>query len=76
MMNIRYFLPMVTGSIDGYYEVERIDFTIVDNQPALQLQLGRYIPIGDSMVEIDRSKMQPGELISYDYTMKMYKGEV
>ena len=76
MMNIRYFLPMVAGSIDGYYEVERIGFTTVDNQPALRLRLGRYIPIGDSMVEIYRSKMQPGELISYDYTMKMYNGEV
>lgn len=76
MMNIRYFLPMVAGSIDGYYEVERIGFTAVDNQPALRLRLGRYVPIGDSMVEIYRSKMQPGELISYDYTMKMYNGEV
>ena len=76
MMNIRYFLPMVAGSIDGYYEVERIGFTTVDNQPALRLRLGRYIPIGESMVEIYRLKMQPGELISYDYTVKMYNGEV
>ena len=76
MMNIRYFLPMVAGAIDGYYEVDRIGFTTVDNKPALRLRLGRYIPIGDSMVEIYRSKMQPGELISYDYTMKMYKGEI
>ena len=76
MMNIRYFLPMVAGSIDGYYEVERIGFTTVDNQPALRLRLGRYIPIGENMVSIYRSRMQPGELISYDYTMKMYNGEV
>ena len=76
MMNIRYFLPMVAGAIDGYYEVERIGFTTVGVNPALRLRLGRYIPIGDSMVEIYRSKMQPGELISYDYTMKMYNGEI
>jgi len=76
MMNIRYFLPMVAGAIDGYYEVERIGFTTVGVYPALRLRLGRYIPIGDSMVEIYRSKMQPGELISYDYTMKMYNGEI
>lgn len=76
MMNIRYFLPMVAGSIDGYYEVERIGFTTVDNKPALRLRLGRYIPLGDSMVEIYRSKMQPGELISYDYTLEMYNNEV
>lgn len=76
MMNIRYFLPMVAGAIDGYYEVERIGFTTVGVYPALRLRLGRYIPISDSMVEIYRSKMQPGELISYDYTMKMYNGEI
>lgn len=35
----------------------------------------RNNPIGDNMVEIYRSKMQPGELISYDYTMRMYNGE-
>ena len=76
IMNIKYFLPMVAGSIDGYYEVERIGFTTFENNPALRLRLGRYIPIGDSMVEIYRSKMQPGELISYEYTMKMYRGEI
>jgi len=76
MMNIRYFLPMVAGAIDGYYEVERIGFTTVGVNPALRLRLGRYIPIGDNMVEIYRSKMQPGELISYDNTLKMYNGEI
>ena len=76
LMNIRYFLPMVAGGIDGYYEVERISLTTFDNKPALRLRLGRYIPIGDKMVEIYRSKMQPGELISYDYVMKLYNGEI
>ena len=76
IMNIHFFLPMVAGAIDGYYEVDRIGFTTVNNQPALRLRLGRYIPIGESMVEIYRSKMQPGELISYDYTIKMYNGEI
>ena len=51
MMSIRYFLPMVAGSVDGYYEVERIGFTTVDNQPALRLRLGRYIPIGENIVQ-------------------------
>lgn len=76
LMNIRYFLPMVAGSIDGYYEVERIGFTTVEDKPALRLRLGRYIPIGAEMVDIYRTKMQPGELISYEYTMKMYNEEV
>jgi hypothetical protein len=76
LMDIRYFLPMVGGSIDGYYEVERIGFTTVDNNPALRLRLGRYINIGDNMVEIYKKKMQPGELISYEYTLKMYNNEI
>ena len=76
LMGIQYFLPMVAGSIDGYYEVDRIGFTAVDNQPALRLRLGRYIPIGENMVDIYKTKMQPGELISYEYTLKMYSGEV
>jgi hypothetical protein len=76
LMDIRYFLPMVAGGIDGYYEVVRIGFTTVEGNPALRLRLGRYIPIGESVVDIYRSKMQPGELISFEYTMKMYNGEV
>lgn len=76
LMDIRYFLPMVGGSIDGYYEVERIGFTTVDNNPALRLRLGRYINIGDNMVDIYKKKMQPGELISYEYTLKMYNNEI
>ena len=76
LMDIRYFLPMVAGGIDGYYEVVRIGFTTVEGNPALRLRLGRYIPIGESVVDIYRSKMQPGELISYEYTMKMYNEEV
>lgn len=76
IMDIRYFLPMVAGAIDGYYEVVRIGFTTVDGNPALRLRLGRYIPIGEEKVDIYRSKMQPGELISYEYTMKMYNGKV
>jgi hypothetical protein len=75
-MDIRYFLPMVAGAIDGYYEVSRIGFTSIEGNPALRLRLGRYIPIGEEKVDIYRSKMQPGELISFDYTMKMYNGNI
>lgn len=76
LMDIRYFLPMVAGGIDGYYEVERVGFTTIGDKPALRLRLGRYIPIGEEVVDIYRSKMQPGELISFEYTMKMYNEEV
>ena len=72
LMGIKYLLPMVGGMIDGYYEIERMAF--VDNKgvPRLRLRLGEYHHIGDKWVHICRAKMQPGELISLDYTMKMY----
>ena len=72
LMGIKYLLPMVGGMIDGYYEIERMAF--VDNKgvPGLRLQLGEYHHIGDKWVHIYPTKMQPGELISLDYTMTMY----
>ena len=72
LMGIKYLLPMVGGMIDGYYEIERMAF--VDNKgvPRLRLRLGEYHQIGDKWVHICRTKMLPGELISLDYTMKMY----
>lgn len=72
LMCIKYMLPMVGGMIDGYYEIERMAF--VDNKgvPGLRLRLGEYHHIGDKWVHIYRTKMQPGELISLSYTMKMY----
>lgn len=72
LMGIKYLLPMVGGMIDGYYEIDRMAF--VDNKgvPGLRLRLGEYHHIGDKWVHIYRTKMQPGELISLDYTMKMY----
>jgi hypothetical protein len=47
-----------------------------EGEPALRLRLGRYIPVGENMVRIYGVMMKPGELISYDYTMKMYNGEI
>lgn len=72
LMGIKYLLPMVGGMIDGYYDIERMAF--VDNKgvTGLRLRLGEYHHIGDKWVHIYRTKMQPGELISLDYTMKMY----
>lgn len=72
LIGIRYLLPMVGGMIDGYYEVERIGITEYDGKAALRIRLGDYHPIGKEWVQIYRVKMQPGELISLDFTMKMY----
>ena len=72
LMGIKYLLPMVGGMIDGYYEIERMAFVDNKGEPRLRLRLGEYHHIGDKWVHIYRTKMQPGELISLDYTMKMY----
>lgn len=72
LIGIKYLLPMVGGMIDGYYDVQRIGITEYDGKAALRIRLGDYHPIGEEWVQIYRVKMQPGELISLDYTMKMY----
>lgn len=73
LLGIRYFLPMVGGLIDGYYEVEKLRITEHAGNAALRLQLGAYHSIGSDWVLIYRSKMQPGELISLDYAIDMYE---
>ena len=72
LMSIKYLLPMVGGKIDGYYDVVRIGFTEKNDKPALRLRLGEYHSLGDNWVQIYGVKMQPGELISLNYTIKMY----
>lgn len=72
LMGVKYLLPMVAGMIDGYYEIERMAFVDHKGATGLRLRLGKYHNIGDQWVQIYRMKMQPGELISLDYTMKMY----
>lgn len=72
LMGIKYLLPMVGGKIDGYYDVERIGFTDKNDKPALRLRIGEYHSLGDKWVQIYGIKMQPGELISLNYTLNMY----
>lgn len=68
LLNVKYLLPMINGSIDGYYEIENLRF--VDNK--LRLGLGAYHNIGSQWVKIYYTKMQPGEVISLEKTMNMY----
>ena len=65
IMDIEYFLPMLAGTIDGYYKVEKVYFSTANGQMCLKLNLSTYISLGDSKINI-YSKMKPGELISYD----------
>lgn len=73
LLEVKYFLPMVTGRIDGYYEVEKLRVAVRDGHAVLRLQLGTYNAIGTKWIQIYGTKMQPGEIISLDYTMKMYE---
>ena len=72
LMGIKYLLPMVGGRIDGYYDVQRIAIADNNGRAALRVRLGEYHSLGEEWIHIYRTKMQPGELISMDYTIKMY----
>ena len=78
IMDVEYFLPMVGGCIDGFYKVEKLYFaTYKDNgidYPCLKLKLGDYINVGSEWVNI-YSIMRPGEVISMDDIIRMYKTE-
>ena len=72
-MDVQYFLPMVDGKIDGYYKVEKVYFGADGGNMRLKLNLSSYIQLGADWVHIYRTKMQPGELISYDLMLKLYE---
>ena len=72
LIGIKFLLPMVGGMIDGYYEVERIAFAANKGMPVLRIRLGKYHSLGPQWIHIYRTKMQPGELISMEQTLKMY----
>ena len=72
-MDVQYFLPMVDGKIDGYYKVDKVYFGADGGNLRLKLNLSTYIQLGADWVHIYRTKMQPGELISYETMMKLYE---
>lgn len=75
-MDVQYFLPMVGGCIDGYYKVEKVYLGSKEGELCLKLNLSTYIPLGKNKVQIYKTKMQPGELISCDFMLKLYKEEI
>lgn len=72
VMDIRYFLPMVGGDIDGYYKVEKVYFGTKNGKSCLKLNLSSFISLGKQWISIYRIKMQPGELIPNDLMVKLY----
>ena len=75
VMDIKNFLPIVDGFIDGYYKVEKVYFTTFEGDFSLRLNFSTFIPLGEKKVQIDRSKMQPGELISFELMERLYEDE-
>lgn len=73
VMDIKYFLPMVGGSIDGYYKVDKVYFGRKGGTPCLKLNLSTFIPFGKKWIHIYRIKMQPGELITHELMMELYE---
>lgn len=72
IMDVKYFLPMVVGRIDGYYKVDKVYFGKKDGKVCLKLNLSTYRPLGEEKVPIYK-KMRPGELISQKEMEKLYK---
>ncbi len=72
LLGVKYLLPMVGGSIDGYYDLKRMAIASNKGGTNLRLSLGTYHPLGTKWVQIYRTKMQPGELISLEKTLEMY----
>ena len=76
VMDVRYFLPMVGGNIDGYYKVEKVYFGSKNGKPCLKLNLSSFISLGKDWVPIYRIKMQPGELITYGLMIELYEQRI
>ena len=76
VMDIRYFLPMVGGEIDGYYKVEKVYFGTKNGNLCLKLNLSSFISLGINRTPIYRIKMQPGELISNDLVVELYEQRI
>ena len=72
VMDIGYFLPMVSGYINGYYKVERIFFKNKNEKTYLNFTLGEYISLGDKSVDI-YSVMEPGELLTLSQVRELYQ---
>lgn len=73
LLGIKYLLPMVGGMINGYYDIVNLRIVTRNGDAALRIRLGESHSLGDKWVQIYRSKMQPGECISLDHTIKMYE---
>ena len=82
LMEVKYFMPMVDGFVDGYYKVKSMSFKTVKDVDAngnqknaimLHLSLGDYIRLGEDKVFFYRVKMTAGQLHSISKIESDYK---
>ena len=73
LMAVKYFMPMVDGFVNGYYEVKSMSFKTIKEQSAegqvkemvaLHISLGSFIKIGEDKVFFYKVKMTAGQLHS------------
>lgn len=67
--NIKYLLPIIDNSIDGYYEIEKLSFgtrkkifsengvSIPVSLPVLRLKLGKYHPLESHCTDVIQPRM-------------------
>ena len=67
---------MVSGSIDGVYRIESFSFGTAEGGPILRFKLGEYINFGEKWTNIYKVKMQPGEVISMEMSLKLYDQQI
>lgn len=76
LIAVKYFLPMLSGKIDGFYKIEKLQFGNYkdkdgNTQPCLKFKLGEYINIGKTWNSI-YDRMRPGEVISIENIIQLY----
>ena len=72
LSSIKYLLPMVGGSIDGYYDIEKLSIGSQNKSPVLRFNLGLYHSLGMDWRHI-YNKMRPGEAITARQVEELYK---
>lgn len=68
ILEAAYLMPMVGGSIDGYYKITRL--TVEDGK--ICLRLGEYILLGEQWIDVYKY-MRHGELITLQHMEGLYK---
>lgn len=86
IFDVKYFVPLFNGGIQGYYEVSKIKFKnqmrdvpdkdgvlVSVKMPRLYLELGKYHSLGDTVSNIGNLKHWNGQVHSYAEVKALYE---